>query len=666
MASVLIVDDEASIRVTLAEFLREDGHEVSVAATAQDALRVLAQRAFDVVVSDIIMPRMSGIELLEALQRAAPRSKVILITGEPTYETASAAVRLNAFDYLAKPVRGAAICKAVRAAAHVKALEDENREYRARLEALVDERTARLRESESRYRRMTECSMTGICVQRGGDLLFANPRLAEILGCVGETPTTAVARPLSEFVHADDRRAFDAHLHGVLRDGDATRACIARVHRRDGTIAWIEVLPVVIDHEGEPAVMVTVMDVTSRVEAERRESELRARLAQAQKLEAIGRLAGGVAHDFNNMLTVIRGATELAWSTLPEDHEVRGDLDEIRKAAERATHLTNQLLAFSRKQAAEPEVIRVDEALARAGRMLARLIGEHVELVFQVDPDVWPVFIDPTQLDQVLANLVTNARDAMTDGGRITVAARNASRDRLPASVAAELGGPDCVVLTVTDTGPGIDEAIREKIFEPFFTTKEAGRGTGLGLATVYGIVQQHQGTVHVDVGEQGGTIFSVFLPRSHASSRPRPEMQPEAAPVSGGATILLVEDEAPVRVLVQRILEQRGFTVLSASEPAEALRLLPSLAGKLDLLLSDVVMPGMNGPALFEKVRGMVPGLRVLFMTGYSDGAIGSLSSGGSIAPLIRKPFTPTELMDRIREVLPSRCLDAPNLRIP
>jgi len=666
MASVLIVDDEASIRTTLAEFLREDGHEVAVAATAQDALRVLDGGVFDVVVSDIIMPRMSGIELVEALQRAAPRSKVILITGEPTFETASAAVRLNAFDYLAKPVRGAAICKAVRAAAHVKALEDENREYRARLEALVDERTARLGESEARYRRMTECSMTGICVQRGGDLLFANRRLAEILGCMGEDPTTAVAKPLSEFIHPDDRQVFDTHLHDVLRDGGATCACIARVRRSDGADAWIEVLPVVIDHEGEPAVMVTVMDVTSRVEAERRESELRARLAQAQKLEAIGRLAGGVAHDFNNMLTVIRGAAELAWSTLPEGHEVRGDLDEIRKAAERATHLTNQLLTFSRKQASEPEVVRVDEALARAGRMLSRLIGEHVELVFQVDPDVWPVFIDPTQLDQVLANLVTNARDAMPDGGRIIVAARNATRDRLPASVAAELDGADWVVLTVTDTGSGIDEAIREKIFEPFFTTKEVGRGTGLGLATVYGIVQQHHGKIRVDVGEQGGTTFSVFLPRSPASSGSSPDLQPEAAPVSGNATILLVEDDASVRALVQRVLEQHGFTVLSASEPEEALRLMPVHAGKLDLLLSDVVMPGMSGPALYEKVRGLVPGLRVLFMTGYSEGAIGSLSSGGASAPLLKKPFTPTDLMDRIREVLPSRCLDTAGPRIP
>ncbi len=391
----------------------------------------------------------------------------------------------------------------------------------------------------------------------------------------------------------------------------------------------------------------------SRADAARR--QLEAQLLQAQKMEAIGRLAGGIAHDFNNLLTVITGRSEMMLVRLPPDHPLHRDVSLVLKTAERAAHLTRQLLAFSRKQVLAPRVLDLNGVVAGMTAMLRRLIGEDIELVTQLSPDLWGVKADPGQIEQVILNLAVNARDAMPGGGRLTIETANvdveALQDRLP-----HAAGPH-VMLAVRDTGHGMDVATRARIFEPFFTTKEPGKGTGLGLATVYGIVQQSGGQICVDSAPGAGASFVVYLPRAEEAAGPAPPVAAATAPRGGTETILLVEDEEDVRELAVDILGEAGYRVLAAADGHEALRIAAG-ADAIALLLTDMVMPRMSGRQLADALVPGRPGLRVLYMSGYAGTAAGrdTLQEG---APFLRKPFTPAELLGRVRAVLEDRPAD-------
>jgi len=390
----------------------------------------------------------------------------------------------------------------------------------------------------------------------------------------------------------------------------------------------------------------TQRDVT---ELKRLEEQLR----QAQKMEAVGRLAGGVAHDFNNLLTAILGSTELLLGGLPGANPLREDAEEIRRAAERAAALTRQLLAYSRRQVLKPEPLNLNTVVAEMDRLLRRLIGEDVVLVTALAPDLGTVRADPGQIEQVIVNLALNARDAMPQGGRLSVATTNIELD--PAYVGDHAGakaGP-FVLLTVTDTGTGMDPETTAHLFEPFFTTKEVGKGTGLGLATVYGIVKQSGGyiTVYSEPGQ--GTSFKIYLPRvPEASPVPKGPTAPRES-TRGTETILVVEDEPAVRSLSRRALEGSGYTVLAAATGADALELAERHDGPIDLLVTDVVMPGMSGRELAEQLAPRRPGLRVLYMSGYPGDAVvqrGGLAAG---VAFLQKPFTPDGLARQVRAVL-------------
>lgn len=374
---------------------------------------------------------------------------------------------------------------------------------------------------------------------------------------------------------------------------------------------------------------------------------------QAQKMEAVGRLAGGVAHDFNNMLGVILGRTELALSSIDEDSPLHGDLQEIHKAAERSASLVRQLLAFARRQTANPRVLDLNEVLAGMIKMLRRLIGEDIDLAWLPGREVWPVKIDPAQLDQILANLVVNARDAISGGGNITIETDNASfGDAYCAEHEGFLSG-DYARLTVTDSGCGIEAGVFDRIFEPFFTTKETGRGTGLGLATVYGIVRQNLGFINVYSEPGCGSTFKIYLPRFASGPVEAAPESLELTARGGSETLLVVEDEPSILQLARTMLEQLGYTVLTAATPAEALRTVSSYAGHIHLLITDVVMPEMNGRDLAIHVEALRPGLKLLFMSGYTENAIahhGVLDEGVRFVP---KPFSYAELSMKVREAL-------------
>jgi PAS domain S-box-containing protein len=395
-------------------------------------------------------------------------------------------------------------------------------------------------------------------------------------------------------------------------------------------------------------------DITTRRQSEQEQDRLQAQLTQAQKIESIGRLAGGVAHDFNNILSVILGYTDMALQHVGTDQTLRDDLLEIRQAVERSTKLTRQLLAFARKQTIAPRVLDLNATVEDMLKMLRRLIGEDIDLAWLPGKGLRPVTIDPSQLDQVLANLCVNARDAIADVGRITIETANVTLDEAHCA-----RYPDCVpgayvMLAVSDDGCGMDQETLVNIFDPFFTTKDIGTGTGLGLSTVYGIVKQNNGCIKVSSEPGSGTRFCIYLPQHHLEDTGGQELDGMDRPVARGTeTVVLVEDEPANLEMYCRMLDRLGYTVLPAGAPEKCLHLVSEHDGRIDLLLTDVVMPGMNGPDLWQKLRTDMPELKCLFMSGYTDKAFGHK---GVIEPgvhFIQKPFSLEELADKIRGVL-------------
>jgi len=373
---------------------------------------------------------------------------------------------------------------------------------------------------------------------------------------------------------------------------------------------------------------------------------------QSQKMEAVGQLAGGIAHDFNNLLTAILGNTQLLLRELPPGDSMRGDVEEIRKASERAASLTRQLLAYSRRQMLQPEVLDLNVVMAEMDKMLRRLIGEHIDLVAVFAPDLGRVRADPNQIEQVIVNLAVNARDAMPDGGKLTIGTANVDLDESFAQ--AHLGSVpgSYAMLAVTDTGMGMDAAVRAHLFEPFFTTKEVGKGTGLGLATVYGIVKQSGGYISVYSEPGHGSSFKIYLPRIATPAEP-PAGAPKGGPAPGSETVLVVEDEPAVLTLSRRALEAQGYVVLAASDADAALRVVERHGGMIHLLLTDVVMPGLSGHELANRLSAQRPGIRVLYMSGYPGDAVvqhGTLPLGSAF---LQKPFSPDGLARKVRDVL-------------
>ncbi|HUZ45802.1 MAG TPA: response regulator [Terriglobia bacterium] len=380
---------------------------------------------------------------------------------------------------------------------------------------------------------------------------------------------------------------------------------------------------------------------------------LEEQLQQSQKMEAIGRLAGGVAHDFNNLLTVIAGYCQLLLDRLGPNDPMRTSVGQIKEAGDRAASLTRQLLAFSRKQVLAPQVLNLNQVVANMNKMLTRLIGEDVELVTICFPGLWRVKADPGQIEQVMMNLAVNARDAMPRGGKLTIETANANLDKnFPDQHFVIIPG-SYVMLAVSDTGTGMNQEIRSRIFEPFYTTKELGKGTGLGLSTVYGIVKQSGGYIWVYSEPEKGTTFKVYLPRAEADAEEPKQAESVLRTQAGSETILLVEDNEAVRTFVRCVLEARGYRLLEAGGSEDALKAVERHAGPIHLLLTDVVMPRMSGTELALRIASLHPETKVLYMSGYTDNAIvhhGVLDAGRHF---LQKPFIPEALTQKIREVL-------------
>jgi PAS domain S-box-containing protein len=406
--------------------------------------------------------------------------------------------------------------------------------------------------------------------------------------------------------------------------------------------------------DGTPGGLIgALVDITDRKRTEEERQQLQDQLVQARKMESIGRLAGGVAHDFNNMLSVILGNVDLAMKKAGVDHPLLGHLAQIEKAAEHSADLTRQLLAFARKQTVTPQLIDLNEMVGRMLSMLRRLVGENIDLVWTPGADLWLIWIDPAQVDQILMNLTVNARDSIAEVGSISIETCNVAADALYCAGQVGFEPGEYVMLTLGDTGAGMDRETLDNIFDPFFSTKEAGKGTGLGLATVYGIVKQNEGFIHVDSEPGRGTSFRIYLPRHRGETQGVMGETPVETMSGGPETVLVVEDESMLLELAQSMLEQLGYQVLTAAVPGEAVRLVREYAGPIHLLMTDVIMPEMNGRDLARKLLSFQPSMKRLFMSGYTANVIahhGVLEEG---VHFVQKPFSLEELAAKVREAL-------------
>ena len=628
---LLLVDDNPDDRLFVRRALaRElDAWEVHEASDAETLARAIEAGPFDLVITDYALGFTDGLILLDTLKSRWPECPVILCTGTLSEEIAVKALRKGLDDYVLKDPQ-----RLLRLPAAVRGAIDHARQRAA------------ARAAERRYEALFHGAPVGLVRSLpDGRMLAANAAAARIWGY---PDIGALLRVNSRELYADP--ADRARLLATIEGSEVVENFELQGRRGDGTLIWVNLG---VRAEKDPAGQVlhyewSVADITER---KRLESELR----QAQKLEAIGQLAGGVAHDFNNLLTVITGRSHLALGQLPADHIIRRHIELIQTTAERAAALTRQLLAFSRKQVLEPKVLDVNAVVMGVAPMLRRLIGEDLELVTVPAPDLGRVKADPSQLEQVIVNLAVNARDAMPQGGTLTIETGNVELDEAYTRRHPGANAGRFVMLAVSDTGHGMDAAVKARIFEPFFTTKDPGKGTGLGLATVFGIVKQSGGSIGVYSEPGQGTTFKVYLPRvDEAVDRTATAAAPTLG--RGSETILLVEDDDEVRALTRETLDGHGYAVIPAGDPVEALRLAGSHSGPIHLLVTDVVLPQLSGRGLAERLAPEHRDLRVLYMSGYTDDAIvrhGMLEEGTAF---LQKPFTPHTLLRKVREVLDRR----------
>jgi len=621
---ILVADDNADMREYLVRLL-SPYWTVDAVGDGEAALALARETPPDLILSDVMMPRMDGFALLRAL-RASPATRgisVILLSARAGEEAIVEGLETGADDYLLKPFSARELLTRVRS--HLGAA-------RARASAL--------RASETRFRRLAESGIVGITIaDASGCILEANDAF---LAMVGYSRDDLLAGKLAwETLTSPNGRDFSA-AEDLQSEGGA-RPWEKEYRRKDGSS--VPVLVAVAPLEGGESISLS-LDLSER---KRLEEQFR----QAQKMEAVGRLAGGIAHDFNNVLSVILSYAELICGDLQPDEPLRADIEEIRTAGLRATDLTKQLLAFSRQQALEAKVMNLTPSVAGMEKMLRRLLGADVELTMLHANGLWNIKADQGQIEQIIMNLAVNARDAMPQGGKLTIETANVELDDDYARAHHDVRPGSYVMLAVTDTGIGIDKETQARIFEPFFTTKEKGKGTGLGLATVFGIVKQSRGHIWVYSEPGKGTTFKVHFPRvsgaseAHASQRPGPE------PGRGSETILLVEDDDQVRTVARNILRRNGYVVLEAPNGGEALLICEQHGSKIHLLLTDVVLPRMSGRQLAERLATMRPQMKVLFMSGYTDDAILQHGVLDSDVAYLQKPLTPASLTRKVREVL-------------
>lgn len=689
---ILVMEDSPVQAQVLQEILQSESLEVEVAHDGHEGLRLLRASSFDLVLSDVMMPRLSGYEVCRQIKsdEALKQIPVVLITRLRDPWDIVEGLECGADGFIMKPYEADYLIGRLRSILANKAIQDETEltigvemkllgktvkitpdkqqifgllvstieEFvRTRNREQESQRVQRvLLESQKTLQSTLDGMSSGITViDRSGTIVAIN---AAWQRCDWSTSLFNNSGAIGSNYLEMCRSAAGEQRQALVAVGESICQILTRTRDQVeeevccGTgkdQRWFYIKATRIESDGRGAVVITHDDISLRRRAEESLRMNEEQLRQAQKMEAVGRLAGGVAHDFNNMLCIILGYSESLREDLTPSHPMYVAIKAIHEAGSRAAALTKQLLLFSRKQAASPQTLDLNKVISQIEKMLCRLISEDIELVTVLDPAPALVRADAGHIEQIIMNLAVNARDAMPNGGRLVI---KVARIQVEADTpGADKAGGGRVMLSVSDTGCGMDQATKERIFEPFFTTKARGEGTGLGLATVYGIVKQAQGGIYAESEMGTMTSFTVYLPVTDEEVS-TPVVHTQVGAVDE-ATILVVEDEDPVRELIVRILRRGGFEVIGVASGAEAVEICSARQSKIDLLLTDVVMPRMSGPALRDVVLPLRPEMRVLFMSGYTDELIAKRGVLDVGEDLINKPFNSNQLLARVRAAL-------------
>jgi two-component system cell cycle sensor histidine kinase/response regulator CckA len=687
MSRVLIVEDSPTQAHALGRLLQGAGFEVVQAHNGQQALELLRHSPCDLVLTDVLMPVLDGYQLCRQIKfdPAKRHIPVVFLTALTDPLDILRGIECGVDNYLTKPYEPDVLVRRLRytlaSAAHrggnhsriglkvtflgqnftitagreqlldvlLSACEDAvraNQQLRAQKEELAAAKAKAewvAHQSESKYRHLMEQTYDSkVLLDLNGIILEVNRRTEEL---VGRPATEIVGRSYEEFVPDEERDTTRRLFQQLLAEGRISQIN-GRILGPGGRRVTVDYFASIIEVDGERLILSVVRDATDR-------ERLEAQLLQAQKMEAVGRLAGGVAHDFNNLLTVINGYSEMLLGQLPAGDSRRNVVSEILAAGQRAASLTRQLLAFSRKHFAQPVILDLNSVVSGVAKMLRRLISEDVELICTLGPNLNRIKADASQIEQVLVNLAVNARDAMPKGGKLYIKTCNIELAKGDPRLPPQSSPGPYVCLIVADTGCGMTEEVKAHLFEPFFTTKEPDRGTGLGLATVYGIIRQAGGFIRVQSEPGQGATFEIYVPRAQEAAV-AVNSQPVEEELRGGTeTLLLVEDEDSVRTLARLALEARGYTVLTARHGTEALEICQRHAGPIHLAITDVVMPQMGGWELVERLRARWPELRVLYLSGYADHLLGRTNVLTENDSFLHKPFSVTSLAGKVREVL-------------
>lgn len=651
--SLLLVDDHIENLVALRAVLEDLELELVSCQSGQEALREVLRQDFALILLDVHMPDMDGFEVASLLRKRKKSAGIPII-----FMTASTASELQMFqgyalgavDYLWKPVVPGVLRSKVMVFVelYLKNLEVQQQaarllelERQAHARALEDERLR----SQAHLESILEAAGEGLFgLTAAGRFSFVNPAGATLLGYA---PAELMGLDAHALLHPTGCAAGGCALRLALSQGLAHHGLTESFHRRDGSSFPVDYICTPMSDQGRiTGFVVTFQDVSER-------RSLEAQLLQSQKMEAIGRLAGGVAHDFNNILTLIQGYGELLLEALRAQPEAQASLQVILDAGQRAATLTKQLLLFSRKQPVQPKLLDLNSQIQRLEQMLRRLIGEDVQLQTLLESGLPPTLLDPGHFDQVVMNLAVNARDAMPRGGILGLRTSTVILDTPYLSWHPEMQPGNYVMLTISDSGCGMNAETLERIFEPFYTTKTEGQGTGLGLATVYSIVKQNQGQIFVYSEPNEGTVFKLYFPANSGQAELPEPVEAPAQRVEGHETLLVVEDDPDVRRLICNVLEDSGYRVIQAINGREALELCQNGRQPPDLLLTDVIMPEMSGAELGKLLGESYPALQVLYMSGYTNDLLARHGLAEADVNLLEKPFTPGRLLEKVRQML-------------
>lgn len=633
---ILYLEDDPNDLEMVISMLEAEGFncEVCHVETRDDFVESIERGAFNIILSDYTLPAFDGLMALEITKEKCPDVPFVLVSGTLGEEKAIEVLTRGASDYVLKE-------RLSRLVPVVKRIlkEVEERNERKQAEKTLEEERKFIEEALD-----AQTDTFFVFEPSTGKAIRWNRAFSEISG-YSDKEISAMKAPDSYYDEEDLKKAAVA-IEKILQVGKGVLE-LSLITKDDRRILTEYSTSIVRDKGGNPKYLISV----GRDLAERK--KLEASLQQAQKMDSVGRLAGGVAHDFNNALSVIIGFTELAIDEVDPTGRLHANLDEVLKAAKHATDITRQLMAFARKQTMTPEVLDLNKNVESMLKMLRRLIGEDIELAWLPGASLWPTKMDPSQINQVLANLCVNARDAIKGVGKVTIETDTVVFDAVYCADHAGFVPGEFVMLAVSDNGCGMDKEILDNIFEPFFTTKDVDKGTGLGLATVYGIVKQNNGFINVYSEPDKGTTIKIYLSRHEGKSV---EIQRESTaeiPPGRGETVLVAEDDLSILKLAQQILDGLGYTVLTAGTPGEAIDLAKKHAGEINLLVTDVIMPEMNGRDLAQRLQSLYPGLKSMFMSGYTANVIahhGVLDEG---MYFIQKPFSRRDLGTTVRKAL-------------